>query len=392
MSSNLDPVSGLHPSHVDEVVDFAVSVPSDPTNFANQFGKKPFEIIRTMAHQLRTDKRIGKSEPLKPEQCTQLHLILGMLSSIEGLTESLATSLYLKISLETVVAPTTLQRTYSFPPPFPEIAAKAIRKYESEDWGKNSVPLDDDGEVMVDDDGDAASTEAGTRPYTTKKSVASILSIDVMRRPRPNHPIYGTKGIMRGILISDGGQMRTYKIDTNFTRRDCRVVGHNGLEVGQWWPLQLCAVRDGAHGARMAGIAGSSKDGGAFSIVVSGLYSDLDRDRGELLYYSGSQSHDNTNPSTPIISNGTRMLQLAYQNGRPLRVLRTALGEHKCCPSVGIRYDGLYHITGQEQIINLKGGAYVRFRLERSAGQAPINVSRPNWEERDRYGLVKDGY
>lgn len=77
------------------------------------------------------------------------------------------------------------------------------------------------------------------------------------------------KHIMRGILISDKSR-RTYELDRNYQpgRRDCRVVGHNGLEVGDWWPLRICALRDGAHGAMQAGIAGSSNDG-AYSIVIS---------------------------------------------------------------------------------------------------------------------------
>ena len=80
------------------------------------------------------------------------------------------------------------------------------------------------------------------------------------------------KDIMRGIVIA-GGARRTYLLDRNYRPepRDCRVVGHNGLVVGDWWPLRICALRDGAHGAMQAGIAGSSQIG-AYSVVVSGTF------------------------------------------------------------------------------------------------------------------------
>ena len=77
------------------------------------------------------------------------------------------------------------------------------------------------------------------------------------------------RDVMRGIIVSADGR-RTYRLNPNYRPRprDCHVFGHNGLTVGQWWPLRVCAIRDGAHGAMMAGIAGGASVG-AFSIVVS---------------------------------------------------------------------------------------------------------------------------
>lgn len=82
------------------------------------------------------------------------------------------------------------------------------------------------------------------------------------------------KHVMRGIVIT-GGSRRTYLLDRDYRPepRDCKIVGNNGLTVGDWWPLRICALRDGAHGAMQAGIAGSSQTG-AYSVVVSGT-SDL---------------------------------------------------------------------------------------------------------------------
>ena len=77
---------------------------------------------------------------------------------------------------------------------------------------------------------------------------------------------------MRGIVFS-GSQRRSYRLDPNDSShvRNCNIFGHNGLRIGQWWPLRVCALRDGAHGAMQGGIAGNSRSG-AFSVVVSSMF------------------------------------------------------------------------------------------------------------------------
>lgn len=75
---------------------------------------------------------------------------------------------------------------------------------------------------------------------------------------------------MYGIVKKTNGRC---VIDPSFARVDFRTFGHNGLANGQCWPTQLAAVRDGAHGCLMAGIAGTG-DEGAYSVVVSGGYED----------------------------------------------------------------------------------------------------------------------
>ena len=66
------------------------------------------------------------------------------------------------------------------------------------------------------------------------------------------------------------------------------------------YPLQIVALARGAHGARIAGIAGDTTLG-AYSIVASsrGAYEGLDRDEGDRLFYSGSRSHENEDPDRP---------------------------------------------------------------------------------------------
>lgn len=125
------------------------------------------------------------------------------------------------------------------------------------------------------------------------------------------------------------------------------------------YPLQIVALAHGAHGARIAGIAGDTALG-AYSIVVSskGAYEGLDRDEGNRLFYSGSHSHENKDPDRPgKSSTGTQALKASLASGRPVRVLRSGggTGNHRWAPDSGIRYDGLYRVVRKLTPLNARG-------------------------------------
>src|SRR5437016_2337493 len=114
----------------------------------------------------------------------------------------------------------------------------------------------------------------------------------------------------------------------------------------------------------MGGISGSAPDG-AYSIVVSGMYDGLDNDLGETLFYSGSNSHENTS-SEPITSNKTMALETSLSTRNPVRVFRSLHAKWKGAPEAGIRYDGLYTVVSMKVDTNAKGGAFKKFKLERN--------------------------
>ena len=68
--------------------------------------------------------------------------------------------------------------------------------------------------------------------------------------------------LYRGIITKKGtGKenriFKSHSIDPAFSGKvSCDYAGPGNLVVGQWWPLQLCAKRDGAHGELEAGIHG----------------------------------------------------------------------------------------------------------------------------------------
>ena len=380
--------AGQNPStsEVEIVETVALAVPTEPRALKNYLNRCTREIIGPYAQQLKA--REGKIPiPLNSQQKNELTLVLRALANIQGLTPALEKAIGLKVALELVMdLPSTSQ--YQFPAPFPEMAKAAHRKFEAEAWGNNDEIRDDQDNA---NNVNTATASASTATPISTQSSAPTPTI-VIRRPNPNHPIYGVNGIMHGILVDRSGKMITYKLDDSQPpHRSGKVFGHNGLANGQWWPLQICALRDGAHGMRMGGIAGSPTYG-AYSIIVSGLYADLDADYGDRLYYSGSQSHDNTDPNTPVLSNATKALQRSRENGKVVRVLRASGGESYYCPSVGLRYDGLYQVGREETKINRRGGAYLRFRLERVAGQPPIDRSRPTVAEKRDYDCVRSYY
>lgn len=175
--------------------------------------------------------------------------------------------------------------------------------------------------------------------------------------PPPDHPIYGTQGIMHGIVLGrrvDG--LIKYSLDDRVQRRSPNVHGHNGIAVGSWFANQLVALQRGAHGSRMGGIGGTIAEG-AFSIVVSSGYGKLNDDRGDIIYYSTPRGADNTNkyrPAKPTRS--TRLLMTSLENGHPVRVLRSSgFRGNPLLPSCGLRYDGLYRVIRVRDVANRHG-------------------------------------
>lgn len=59
------------------------------------------------------------------------------------------------------------------------------------------------------------------------------------------------------------------RILESHNKKSGRYFGYGDLVSGQWWPRLLCVLRDGAHGASQAGIAGIDREG-ATSVLVAG--------------------------------------------------------------------------------------------------------------------------
>lgn len=297
------------------------------------------------------------AQTLSSEDCATLEQVLDDIERLPSMTPAIEKEHVLKERLRLVIgnsANPKIIHPYRFPDPFPDRARSIYDRYETMNWGE--------------------------RPQQAGPT-----------RSPTDHPIFGDSGIMRGVLIKADGKRKSYYLRQDYPKRNPNIIGENGLLVGDWWPFQICALRDGAHGSLMSGIAGTEKTY-AYSIVISGKYADLDIDQGDVILYSDSKARENTNPKRPNVSGSTGAMQRSHRLREPLRVLRSAGLDSEWAPSVGLRYDGLYLITDVETRHNALGGAYYRFRLERKQGQQPIDRFRPTMDEKLDNDLIGNGY
>ncbi|ORY12415.1 PUA-like domain-containing protein [Clohesyomyces aquaticus] len=175
--------------------------------------------------------------------------------------------------------------------------------------------------------------------------------------------------LLRGIIVpkSSKDKRNADRIDPSYPKGIAKVPGQGDLVVGQWWPTQLCTVRDGAHGSPQAGIYGE-KGKGAYSIVLSGGTGYQDEDNGDEIWYSGTDSKN----STPT-ENTWRMIESCDKHPKqPVRVIRSwnQPKSNSYRPQRGYRYDGLYEVV-DKQVLNPSKAMY-RFLLKRIEGQDPI--------------------
>jgi hypothetical protein len=274
-----------------------------------------------------------------------------------------------------------------------ERATEVYQFFVNDRWGAHGT---DDNEVVEPVEQVTSTPTAGASTQTSNVDRIVRESMTTMRLPPADHPIWGVHGIMHGLALKPGRRVSYIRNPRLLGEsRNAKVFGHNGLAVGTWFPFQLKALFDGAHGASVAGISGHAEFG-AYSVVISGMYDDLDRDEGDRVWYSADGSHTNVdNRSITHMSNSTRSLHTSLANGNPVRLLRSSKGKYQYAPSIGIRYDGLYRVTASRQQRNANGGLYEQFRLERMPGQPPLAdlyLDSPTQQQRADFERIDERY
>lgn len=192
------------------------------------------------------------------------------------------------------------------------------------------------------------------------------------------------RGIALGRPASHPQGFAADKIKDKYPGRvDGCYFGAGDLVNGQWWPTQLCTVRDGAHNATIAGICGQ-EDQGTWSVIMSdgkGLDKQPypDKDEGDTVLYCGTDATDHK-PT----EHTKRMLESV--NNRHVRLIRSSNLKSKYAPEMGFRYDGLYDVVSFERL-DSPGSERQRhqFKLVRCAGQDDIRATgsakRPTKQE-----------
>ena len=227
-----------------------VDLPNEPEKILNfPFDPKyptmgPLKIIAQTTVQIVRDKR-----QLTTKEYQVIGNILKALSSVAIFTTENVNLLEIDWVVTCILGEAPNARgPYEYPESFQKVAVAIQARL--------------DEEVSVQDITDATPPSATTGEKAKRRSSKSSRSA-AREAPDTYNPRY--QGIMRGIVVGNS----SYKLADKSTRVPANVFGHNGLQVGDWWPKWICALRDGAHGHTQGGIY-SRLGVGTFSIVVSG--------------------------------------------------------------------------------------------------------------------------
>ena len=279
------------------------------------------------------------------------------------------------------------------------IAQGLHQRFAGQNWGKTAVAPAQATSAGSDEGKkpkrkrDASSTSAKSQKEPKlKKSVDEIHITKPI--PADEDPIFGLNGPMRGTLIKYNtvdpqNVAKSIVLNPNITQISSKVFGHNGIHMGQFFPRQMAALAQGAHGSSQAGISGTAEDG-AYSVIVTGRYNSLEKDGLEKFEYCATGSMDNTFKDSLIESQGLKTMRTSLMTKKPVRVLRGQNDDFRYAPKVGLRYDGLYTVAKEEQRVNGKGGVYAVFVLERVEEQEPVDLSRPNAGDIELFGELKE--
>lgn len=345
--------------------------------------------------------RPGKA-PLTQEETDYVISVCKALAIAPQLPSDQLAQLNLKNTLLMVMGRLPAKPT-RFPISAGQAATVAFDRFEAEEWGvqaqsrSTSPPISPGyvrsgrGRGRMDS---VTSASTSTTSHRRRSSAMVEPQVPGTSKLAPTaHPIYGDNGIMRGINRKWGGKRYSYELRHDL-KRSHKAFGHNGIAIGQWWPLQICALRDGAHGSIGGGMSHTKEDG-VRSIVINSQYEETDRDEGDTIWYSMPGSVTNEDPVNLPGEAATEAMRLSWHNDKDIRVIRGSGAGWAGRPSVGLRYDGLYKITDERMGKNSKGGLFVQFKLERNVtGQPALSTvtSRPTGQEKLDEALVKNGY
>ncbi|KAK0244459.1 PUA-like domain-containing protein [Armillaria nabsnona] len=146
--------------------------------------------------------------------------------------------------------------------------------------------------------------------------------------------------------------------------RNSRVHGHiAGVPIGSIFPGRLQVRAAGLHNPPRSGIFGTAKEGGAYSVVVSGGYED-DEDHGTYFTYTGSggrsEGYNTVQVADQEWKRGNKTLKMSATTGNPVRVIR-GQNNSRYAPSEGYRYDGLYKVIKAWRLRGRMGFKTCRF-------------------------------
>lgn len=139
---------------------------------------------------------------------------------------------------------------HNFPPLYSAISQELIDKFQAEDGFEERLPSKSPSPPPIFNSTKTSANKRKSKDDTTLAATKSRKRSrdepsELFRPAPPDHPIWGRNGIMRGLMSNGSGT----QLDPAYPNKvDFRVFGHNNLNIGDCWPRQLAALRDGAHG------------------------------------------------------------------------------------------------------------------------------------------------
>ena len=196
--------------------------------------------------------------PIEPEEKQVVFNILKSFASFDTFTREINDRLNMRNILSNILGEAAIPTAhpYEYPEPLQRNATIILERLDKDIAAEAAL----EEPSMSPAPPDSTAPHAAKRRRVQQASTPSIVSND----PTIKH-------IMRGIERSGEARL-SLRLQPSHPTRDHRVFGDNGLQVGQWWPYRVCALRDGAHGHMQGGISGSTNVG-AYSIVVSSTLS-----------------------------------------------------------------------------------------------------------------------
>ncbi|KAK3622669.1 hypothetical protein LTR56_022048 [Elasticomyces elasticus] len=277
---------------------------------ANYFLRISQTAVQRFAIESKNQKGVpGMTSSTKP-WIGQIEELLNWLETEAQMTPDLKQRSKLDVTLSLMFA----KPMFHFPSSIEERAEALNQRFENARWGapvvikteESDPDIDADSDTVMSDDTAISPSSSPIRRRQHQRTTLDSLTVSkVVKLPPADHPIWGIRGIMHGVARTitvkrDGRKRYWTRSDPRYLseKRNANVHGHNGLEVGAWFPRQLVAILRGAHGELQGGISGSGESG-TYSIVSSGAYDRTDRDRGDILYYSAAKSDENDDPREP---------------------------------------------------------------------------------------------
>ena len=130
----------------------------------------------------------------------------------------------IKTMLEFVINP-----RFQFPAKYRQIAKTEIELFEARNWDEIRVMDQENTENDVPMEDTKPSKKQ--RRSQADKTLVMEPAQQAVKLPSASHPIFGSDGIMRGILISQR-LTKSYRIDPKFKKKSSKVYGHNNLTLG----------------------------------------------------------------------------------------------------------------------------------------------------------------